>query len=86
MEYVLNNNEAVLERRRYSGTIATGQWATLTNGSLALTGGSYTLSGLADLSGTSLQISAGAALSLPGLAQGSLALSNGRLLPSAALW
>ena len=38
-----------------SGTIATSQWSSMTgDGSLAVTGGSYSLAGLTDVSGSSL--------------------------------
>ncbi len=50
-----------------SGTVATGQWASLTDGSLTVTGGSYSLTGLADGDGSSLYVSGGATLGLPKL-------------------
>ncbi len=61
-----------------TGTLATGQWASLTAGSIAITGGAYTLTSLTDIGLTSLQLSGGATLSLPALAQGELPLSNGQ--------
>ena len=51
-----------------SGTIATSQWSSLTGGSsLTVTGGSYSLSGLIDVNGSSLYTRNGGALALPNL-------------------
>ena len=69
-----------------TGMIATSQWTTLTSSSLTITGGAYTLPSLTDITLTSLQLSGGATLSLPVLAQGNLPLSNGQVLPSRAPW
>ncbi len=60
-----------------SGAIATSQWSSLTGGGLTITGGSYTLAGLTDWAGSSLQVSGGAALSLPVLAEGGIPLTSG---------
>ena len=51
-----------------SGTIATSQWSSLTGGSsLTVTGGSYSLSGLIHVNGSSLVTQNGGALALPNL-------------------
>jgi len=42
-----------------SGTIATNQWTTFTSGSLYVTNGSYTLSGLTDVNDSGLHVSGG---------------------------
>ena len=48
-----------------TGTIAIDQWASLTDGSLTITGGSYTFPGLSVVDSSSLYVQNGAALSLP---------------------
>jgi YD repeat-containing protein len=51
-----------------TGTLATSQWASVTNfSSITVTGGSYSLSGITDFDGSSLSVSGGAVLSLPNL-------------------
>jgi len=42
-------------------------WTSLTNGSITVTGGSYSLPGLTDIDGSSLDVYSGGSLSLPGL-------------------
>ena len=61
-----------------TGTLATTQWATLVGSSLTITGGAYTFAGLTDIGLSSIQLSGGATLSLPAVAQGTLPLSNGQ--------
>jgi fibronectin-binding autotransporter adhesin len=50
-----------------TGTIATGQWTSFTNGSVTITGGSYTLPKLTDIDESSLFVTGGASLTLPKL-------------------
>jgi RHS repeat-associated protein/uncharacterized repeat protein (TIGR01451 family) len=50
-----------------TGTLATSQWALLTNSTLTVTAGSYTLAGVTDLDGSSLYVQGGASLALPGV-------------------
>src|SRR5208282_578338 len=50
-----------------TGTIATSQWSSLIGGSLTVSGGSYTLSGLTDLNDSNVFVQDGATLTLPGL-------------------
>ncbi|MDE2506875.1 MAG: hypothetical protein KGM43_06665, partial [Planctomycetota bacterium] len=49
-----------------TGTLATSQWASLTGGSLTISGGTYTLSNLTDFDGSSATVNGGT-LSLPGV-------------------
>ncbi len=55
-----------------TGTMAIGQWASLTDGSLTVTGGSYTngnaFSGMTDIDSSSLTVQGGADVSLPAVA------------------
>ncbi len=48
-----------------TGTIATSQWASLTDDSLTTTGGSYSFSGITDFNGSSAIAQVGASLTLP---------------------
>src|SRR5262249_34233811 len=48
-----------------TGTVAINQWASLTNGSVTVTGGSYSFPELTDMDGTSLDAQAGTSLTLP---------------------
>ena len=50
-----------------TGTMAASQWTALTNSSLTVTGGTYTLSGLTDVTGSSVYVQGGGSLSLPGV-------------------
>ena len=52
-------------------------WVSLINSTLVITSGAITLPNLADFSGSSLQLSGGASLSLPVLSQGNITLGNG---------
>ena len=50
-----------------TGTMAASQWTALTNSTLTVTGGVYTLSGLTDVTGSSVYVQSGGSLSLPGV-------------------
>jgi len=52
-------------------------WTTLTNGTLTVTGGSFSLPDLTSFASSNLYLSGGAALILPVLTQGNITLSNG---------
>ncbi len=60
-----------------TGTIATGQWATLTDDSITLTGGTYSFPGITDFNASSAVAQAGASLTLPALTAYSIPSGSG---------
>src|SRR5208337_99624 len=60
-----------------TGTLATNQWATMTNSSLTIDGGAYTFPGLTDIDSSSLHAQAGSTLTLSAVTSYAQADSSG---------